>query len=110
MELDRGSGPPARGVVMGNNVAIIIVAAIVVIGAIFAVSLMARRRTSRHLHDQFGPEYDHMVQEVGDRGRAERELVKRDKRVKRLTIRPLAPSERSRYVELWHAQQARFVD
>jgi hypothetical protein len=95
---------------MSNNVAIVIVAAIVVIGAIVAISLMARRRASARLHDQFGPEYDHVVREAGDRRQAERELAKRDKRVKRLTIRPLAPSERSRYVELWHAQQARFVD
>ena len=95
---------------MDNNVAIVIVAAIVVIGAIAAVSLMARRRASDRLHDRFGPEYDRMVREEGDRQRAERELRQREKRVRKLTIRPLGPSERSRYVELWHAQQARFVD
>jgi hypothetical protein len=95
---------------MSNNVAIIVVAAIIVIGAIVVVSLLARRRTSARLHDQFGPEYDRTVREAGSRHRAERELAARDKRVKGLTIRPLAPSERSRYVELWQSQQARFVD
>jgi hypothetical protein len=95
---------------MTNNVALVVVAAIVVIGAIVVVSMLARRRTSAHLRDQFGPEYDRTVRDMGDRSRAERELAARDHRVKRLAIRPLAPAERSRYVELWHAQQERFVD
>jgi hypothetical protein len=71
---------------------------------------MARRRTSARLQDQFGPEYDRTVRERGDRRKAERELAERDHRVRKLTIRSLAPTERSRYVELWHAQQERFVD
>src|SRR5436190_16531960 len=106
--MDPRSGPPKRGVVMSNNMALIVVAAIVVIGAIVMVSMMARRRQSAHLRDQFGPEYDRTVRDMGDRSRAERELAARDHRVKKLTIRPLAPAERSRYVELWHAQQERF--
>jgi len=95
---------------MSNNMALMVVAAVIVLGAIVIVSLMARRRHSAHLRDQFGPEYDRTVHEKGSRRRAERELSARDHRVKQLSIRPLAPSERSRYTELWHAQQARFVD
>jgi len=108
--MDPRSVPPTKGTVMTNNVALVVVAAIVVIGAIVVINMMARRRQSAHLRDQFGPEYDRAVRDMGDQSRAERELAARDQRVKKLSIRPLAPAERSRYTELWHAQQERFVD
>ena len=95
---------------MSNTMAIVIVAAIVVIGAIVIVSFMARERRSAKLKDHFGPEYDRTLRDAHNRREAERDLVEREKRVKRLTLRPLAPGEKSRYADLWHAQQARFVD
>jgi hypothetical protein len=104
--------PAAQGgSVMDTSVALIVVAAIVVVGAVVIAGMLATaRRRSTHLKDQFGPEYDRTVRETGDRRHAERELLERDRRVKKLPIRPLAPGEKSRYSELWHAQQARFVD
>lgn len=96
---------------MDTSVALIVVAAIVVVGAVVIAGMLATsRRRSMQLKDHFGPEYDRAVRETGDRRHAERELRERDRRVKKLPIRPLAPGEKSRYSELWHAQQARFVD
>ena len=95
---------------MNTSTALIVVAVIVVIGALVVTMMVTSRRRTTHLRDQFGPEYDHALHERGDRRHAEKELVERERRVKKLPIRPLAPGEKSRYSELWHAQQARFVD
>ena len=90
--------------------AVIIVAAIVMVAAVVIASLYARQRRSTQLKRHYGPEYDRTLRESGDRQLAERVLTERDQRMKKLTLRPLAPNEKSRYSELWHAQQARFVD
>ena len=41
---------------------------------------------------------------------AEAELSDRQKRREELDVKPLSPGARERYVELWQATQARFVD
>jgi hypothetical protein len=68
------------------------------------------RRRSRTLQSTFGPEYHRAVQEVGDRWKAERILLKRKKHVEQLDIRPLAPGARDRFTREWQNCQARFVD
>jgi hypothetical protein len=68
------------------------------------------RRRSRRLREQFGPEYKHAVREYGDARKAEAELAAREKRVRKLEIRPLTHEERSSFVETWRKTQARFVD
>jgi hypothetical protein len=88
-------------------IAIIVVAAVIVI---FAVVLIRRDRERKHLKQQFGSEYDRAVMEQGDTRRAEVVLIEREKRVKKLTLRPLSPSDRERYAEDWAAIQRRFVD
>jgi hypothetical protein len=95
---------------MSNNMVVVIIAALVIVGAIVIVSVLSRQRRTHRLKDHFGPEYDRTVREAHNRTRAERDLAAREKRVKKFTIRPLASSEKSRYADLWHAQQARFVD
>ena len=84
----------------------IIVLAALVVGAI----LWSRRARSAHLRDQFGPEYDRAVEAKGDRAKAEAELAEREKRVKKLDIRPLEPAERREFALRWDDVQARFVD
>ena len=93
---------------MNSWTAIVVIVALLVGGAI-AWMYMRRRRTDG-LRTQFGPEYEHELHEQGSRRRAEAELRDRAKRVKRLSLRPLPPNERSRYAGLWNEQQARFVD
>jgi hypothetical protein len=94
---------------MNDWTPIIVVMAVVLVGIVVWMS-MARRRRTRSLRDTFGPEYDRELQERGSRRRVEHELRDREKRVKTYPIRPLPPTERSRYAGLWSAQQVRFVD
>jgi len=90
----------------GLLVAILIVLALLVVLALFA----SRRRRSRKLREQFGPEYDRTVAEAGDRKEAESRLQERTARRQRLDIVPLDAADRDRYVEAWRQAQARFVD
>lgn len=83
---------------------------LVVLVAIAAGVLAARRRRSQELQEGFGPEYDRVVGETGDRREAERELRDRKERIEELEIRPLADEARERYAEEWRLVQARFVD
>jgi hypothetical protein len=87
--------------------AIIIVIVIVVIALIIAITMTARRR---RLQQRFGPEYDRAVSEQESRFRAEAELTGRERRVRKLNIRPLSEAARTRYLAQWQAIQEQFVD
>ena len=93
---------------MNTATAIVSVIAVVAI-AVAAWAVLRTRNTSR-LRSKFGPEYDHLLQSEGDRSRAEAELAHREKRVKKLNIRPLARQERDRFLHAWRKQQSEFVD
>ena len=82
--------------------------AVVVVGLV-VWSLRSRQRTGQ-LRDRFGPEYERVVDEHGDRREAESELTKREERYEELEIRPLPPASRRRYLDSWRNAQARFVD
>lgn len=69
-----------------------------------------QKRRSEMLRERFGPEYNHTVEEMGDRRRAEAELADRAKRVKQFDIHPLSEGERSRFSGEWQSTQGRFVD
>jgi hypothetical protein len=85
---------------------IIVVAVLIVIAAV----LIVRQRKSKHLKQQFGPEYDRAVEQQGSARHAEVILLEREKRVEKFSLRPLPPSDRERYAEDWAAIQRRFVD
>ena len=93
--------------------AIIVAIATFVVGLIIAdiaVWLSHRKRRSERLRTQFGgSEYDRAVKEDGRR-LAEAGLNERTARVESLNIRPLAQSDRLRFLELWRRVEARFVD
>ncbi len=90
------------------TIALIVVAAVIVIGALlFAVVMMQRRR---HLKEQFGPEYDRLVESEQSRRAAEAELRERERRHEELDIQPLDPAARDRYAEEWGSVQEQFVD
>lgn len=94
---------------MNPNAAIVIALIIgIVIGAI-AIYALQRSRT-RRLQQRFGPEYQRVVQETGDRTRAEAALEKRQQRVSTYNIHPLNANERLRFQERWPQIQAVFVD
>jgi len=92
---------------MNTQTAIVLIVAMIVVAML--VSAFLKNRRSVALKDKFGPEYDHEVRERG-RGRAERELDRRARRVEKLAIHPLPPADRDHYAEMWRAEQARFVD
>ena len=89
----------------------IIIAAIVVLGLVaLGAWLFYQKKQSQKLQDRFGPEYGRTVSELGSRTKAESELKAREKRVERLEIIALSPSEATRFSEAWQALQGRFVD
>ncbi len=95
---------------MGIQSWIIVAALMAVILAALGAAVYLRRNKSHKLQERFGPEYDRTVNELGSRTKGESELKAREKRVERLEILPLAPSEAARFSEAWQALQGRFVD
>jgi uncharacterized membrane protein YqiK len=89
----------------------IIIAAVVVLGLVaLGAWLFYQKNQSHKLQERFGPEYGRTVNELGSRTKGESELRAREKRVERLEILTLAPSEAARFTEAWQALQGRFVD
>jgi hypothetical protein len=85
----------------------ILIAAIVI--AVIVIGWMAvRKRRTTALQHRFGPEYDRALREKGDG--AEAELLQRQKRVEKFSIRELSAAERERFVTDWRVVQSRFVD
>ena len=72
--------------------------------------LFYQKKRSHKLQERFGPEYGRTVNELGSRTKGESELKAREKRVERLEIIALSPSEAARFSEAWQALQGRFVD
>jgi hypothetical protein len=84
------------------------VVVVIIVAALIAFASVAARR--RRLQQRFGPEYDRAVEGSDSRRQAEAELAEREKRVKRLDIRPLEPAARERYLAQWTTIQQQFVD
>src|SRR5882757_3627360 len=91
------------------NTLVFAVVLIVAVGAIVAWVVMQQQRTQR-LQQRFGPEYARTVDKFGGRTKAEAELTKREQRVARLNITPLAPADAARFSQAWNALQSRFID
>lgn len=88
----------------------LIIIAVVVIVAIVAGFLLMQRRRSERLQSRFGPEYDRAIEKSGDKRKAEAELQDRQKRVDKLSIRPLDHAQREQFQMEWQQVQAEFVD
>jgi len=93
-----------------NDPQALIAVVIVLLVLIAAAWAVARQRQSRLLRKRFGPEYDRLLAERGDRARVEAELKAREKRVQRFTIKPLSTADATRFSEEWGALQTRFID
>ena len=90
-----------------TEIVVIVIAVLVVLGV---AVMLTRKREGERLTQRFGPEYDRQVEEAGSETRAQAELLKREKRVEKLDIRPLAPEQREAFAADWQQVQARFVD
>ena len=85
---------------------LVLLALVLVVGGV----LLQRRRDSERLERHYGPEYHRAVDEMGSREKAEAELQKREKRVHKLRIVPLAPEQATRFSDEWRMLQGRFID
>jgi len=94
-----------------ERTALIIIFSVILIGvAGIAALVFLRKRKTERLRTRFGPEYARSVQESGSRRQGEAGLQEREKRVEGFAIRPLAPTDRERYIASWRKVQAQFVD
>jgi hypothetical protein len=92
-------------------IAWVLAALVLVAVAVAAVAyVVVQRRRRAALQSRFGPEYDRMIAETGDRRTAEGRLGEVAERRDSLDVRALDPASRHRYDEQWSAVQARFVD
>jgi hypothetical protein len=91
----------SSGALIGIIVAVIVVAALLILGS-------AQLRRSR-MRRQFGPEYDRLAKEIGPR-KADAELTARQRRVEALGIHPLSAQQQARYSGDWTVVQEQFVD
>lgn len=91
-------------------VILLVILALVILGAGIGVMINRRRRSTAQLQEKFGPEYDHTVELLGDEKKAKTELKERQKHVEELNIQPLSAEQHERYLADWAAVQSKFVD
>ena len=91
-----------------QTLAIIIVVAVLLIAGIGWLVYSSTR--TKRLQKRFGPEYDATVKRLGSKAKAEAELQRREKRVAKFEIVPLAPAEVTRFSQAWARLQISFVD
>jgi hypothetical protein len=88
----------------------IVIAAAIVVAVLLVVWIAMRARRTKHLHEQFGNEYDRVAADAPTKREAESELLERRRRREQFDIRPLSKDEREVYRSRWLAIQAEFVD
>lgn len=94
-----------------NTMTLVIIIGVILIGIVgIASAMFLRKNKTQRLQTRFGPEYTRAIEESGGRRKAEAGLEQREKRVEGFAIRPLAASDRERYVASWRTVQAEFVD
>jgi len=92
-----------------TNTIIFAVILIAIVVAVVAWVIIQRQRSLR-LKRRFGPEYDLTVSEFRSQGKAEAELMAREKRVAGFKIVPLTPADAFRFSQAWNGLQGRFID
>ena len=99
---------------MSNTTLLVIVIAVLVVIALIVAFFVFRRRRGQQerqerARQEYGPEYERMVQERGSDQEAERELRERREKVES-EIQPLPDESRRRYEERWSLVERTFVD
>src|ERR1700722_15515876 len=81
-----------------------------ILASVAAAVLVFLRQRSAKLRARFGPEYDRVVAEKGNRFKAEAQLESVEKRVKSYSLQPLSATDHDRFQHAWRKIQATFVD
>ncbi len=89
---------------------LVIVLVIVLLVILAAIALIVRVSRRKKLQNTFGPEYDRVVADSGNRADAEKELREREKRHAELELKPLSPESQAKYSAAWEEVQIQFVD
>ena len=90
---------------------LVAIAVVAVILVAFVAWLAYGAAESKRLKQRFGPEYEAVLKRHGgSKAKAEAELKRRQKRVDRFEIVPLAPADVTRFSEAWTRLQGSFVD
>jgi hypothetical protein len=89
------------------TLAVLVIVMIAVLAVLYA---RKRRSTTADLRKKFGPEYDRAVLVHGAGRKAETKLEDREKRIEKLNIRDLDPTEHERFLRQWESVQSRFID
>jgi hypothetical protein len=96
---------------MDKTIFIIVAAALVAIAIIIAgVWMYLQKKQTERLQSKFGPEYERLASVEGDRGRTEKALHQREKRVEKFNLVTLSAEDRDRFTGAWLLEQAGFVD
>jgi hypothetical protein len=95
---------------MSNETLMMIAIVVVAVVVVVAVWMLFRRRKTAALRARFGPEYDHVLHSARTPAEAERELLNRQSRVEKFSIRPLSREDAERFGASWRSVQAQFVD
>jgi len=95
---------------LDNNTLVIAVAVAVVLVAAIVWLAYQGHRTTKRLKDRFGPEYDAAVRQTGSKSKAEKELLRRERRMQNFEIVPLSPADAARFSNAWTRLQGSFVD
>jgi hypothetical protein len=97
-----------------NTYTIAAIAIVFVVGVIIAtialIWIAVRNNRTKQLKSKFGPEYRRMARAEGSAAEAESILLAREKRVKKLDIKPLTEAQRNEFADSWEHAQAEFVD
>lgn len=93
-----------------DGTVLIVLAVLVVLAVILIGWWIARKRHSRGIKKEFGPEYYHEVEVAGGRTKAEKTLEGRRRRVEEYELRDLSSVDRESFAARWRDVQKRFVD
>jgi hypothetical protein len=97
-------------VTMDSRLGVVVALLLIAVAVVVVMGLvLARQRRKAKLRQQFGPEYERAVREVGP-NRADTVLLAREKRVAKFTLRDLTPDEWQAFTNEWRTVQSRFVD
>lgn len=87
-----------------------VILTLVVVALLVVAAVVIEQQRSAALKRRFGPEYERVVDEHGDRKGAEAALRERLKRRKAIDLRDLPAADVERYRAQWHTVQSGFVD
>ena len=87
-----------------------VILALVVVALLVVAAVVIEQQRSASLKRRFGPEYDRVVEEHGDRKGAEAALRERIKRRKSIELHDLPVTAVERYRAQFHTVQTAFVD